>query len=130
MIRMALVVGIMLVTTGCATHHQANMAAGGVTGGIIGHAIGGSHGAVVGAAIGTAIGGSVPAAPYPPAYGYHGPVLPPYYRHYSPVYPDYRPCTQWHYQEREQCYRGAEARARDEQARRNREAYNAGRYGR
>jgi hypothetical protein len=42
---------------------------------------------------------------------------------------DYSVCNQWNYQERESCFRGVEARARQEQARRNQEAYRQG-YGR
>jgi hypothetical protein len=45
------------------------------------------------------------------------------------VSPDYSVCNQWYYQEREACFRGAEARAQQEQHRRNQEAYRQG-YGR
>jgi len=40
--------------------------------------------------------------------------------------PDYSMCNQWYHQEREACFRGAEARASQEQNRRNQEAYRQG----
>lgn len=50
------------------------------------------------------------------------------YQHQSKgLYPDYSVCQDiWNYQARESCYRGAEARARREQARLNQEAYRRG----
>lgn len=45
------------------------------------------------------------------------------------VVPDYSVCQQWYYNEREACFRGVEARSRQDQARREQEAYRQG-YGR
>lgn len=109
-----------LALTGCATHQQSNQALGAVLGGAVGHhAIGGSAGTAIGAMIGSTIGGNQPTtqSPFPGVYG-------------GQVYPDYSVCNQfWHWQERQACYRGAETRARQEQNRRNNEAYRQG-YGR
>jgi hypothetical protein len=44
--------------------------------------------------------------------------------------PDYSVCNQWSWQEREACFRGAENRARQEQARRVQKAYQQGYSGR
>lgn len=118
-LRKLCIVAIALAMSGCATHQQANSTIGGITGAVLGEAVAGRAGAVAGALIGSSIGANQPTQSH---------------RHidngYGSVYPDYSPCSQWRYQEREHCYRGAESRAREQQARRNREAYNAGRQGR
>jgi hypothetical protein len=48
----------------------------------------------------------------------------------SSTRPDYSVCSQWSWQEREACFRGAESRARQEQARRVQQAYQQGYSGR
>ena len=46
---------------------------------------------------------------------------------YVTIHPDYRPCQPiWNYEARQNCYRGAEARARQEQSRLNNQAYQQG----
>lgn len=124
MLKSISVIAVALVLTGCATHQQANTAVGAVTGAVVGRAVAGHGGAVAGAIVGSIIGSEQPTRQYhapPPVV-----VVPRYER----VYPDYSMCNQWYYQERQACFRGAEARARQEQNIRNREAYNTGRYGR
>lgn len=43
--------------------------------------------------------------------------------------PNYSVCSQWNWQEREACFKGAENRARQEQSRRVQQAYRQGYYG-
>jgi len=110
---------VLILLSGCATHQQANTAVGAGVGAVIGNAMGGQGAAAAGALIGSMIGSQQPTSPMQSGdrvYNYH-----------SIVYPDYAPCSQfWHYQERQACYRGAENRARQEQQRRNQEAYRHG----
>jgi hypothetical protein len=109
---------VLLALSGCATHQQANTAVGAGAGAIIGNAIGGRSGAAVGAIMGAAVGSNQPTQPHVIV---ERQVVRP-----SIIRPDYSMCNQWHYQERESCYRGAEARAQQEQYRRNQEAYRQG----
>ena len=89
---------VLLALTGCA-HHQ-NWVAPAVVGVAVGHAIATSN--------------------QPRVYTEQVIVRP------ARVIPDYSVCNQWYYQERESCFRGAEARANQEQNRRNQEAYRQG----
>jgi uncharacterized protein YcfJ len=109
---------VLLALTGCATHQQANTAVGAGTGAIIGNAIGGRSGAAVGAIMGAAIGSNQPTQSRV--------IVERQVVHPTIIRPDYSMCTQWNHYERESCYRGAEARARMEQNRRNQEAYQQG----
>lgn len=139
MFKKLLIVGMVVAVSGCATHQQANTAAGAGIGAVLGYAIGGNSGAVVGSALGAAVGITQPTQPtqviiQQPTQAH------PQGRVYTEtqvvrpapasVYPDYSVCNQWRYSERENCFRGAEARARQEQARRDREAYQRGYQGR
>lgn len=89
---------VLLALTGC-SHHQ-NWVAPAVVGVTVGHAIASSNQSRV--------------------YTEQIVVRP------ARVVPDYSVCNQWYYQEREACFRGAEARAQHEQNRRNQEAYRTG----
>lgn len=121
MLKRVFIIGVVVALTGCATHQQANTAVGAGMGAVFGHAVGGRGGATVGAVVGSMIGSQQPTHQSQPVYVHPAPVT---------VYPDYAPCAHfWHYQERQACYRGAENRARQEQNRRNHDAYRHG-YGR
>jgi len=109
---------VLLALTGCATHQQANTAVGAGTGAIIGNAIGGRTGAAFGAIVGASVGSNQPTQPH--VIVERQVVRPVVIR------PDYSMCNQWYHQERESCFRGAEARANQEQNRRNQEAYRQG----
>jgi len=109
---------VLLALTGCATHQQSNEMAGAVIGGVIGRQIGGTGGAILGAGMGAAIGGQQPTQS---RVIVERQIVRP-----VRVVPDYSMCNQWYYQEREACFRGAEARASQEQNRRNQEAYRQG----
>jgi uncharacterized protein YcfJ len=109
---------VLIVLSGCATHQQANTAVGAGTGAIIGNAIGGRSGAAVGAVMGAAIGSQQPTQ--------RNVIVERQVIRSTTVQPNYSMCNQWNYYERESCYRGAEARARMEQNRRNQEAYQQG----
>lgn len=111
---------VLIALSGCATHQQSNQAVGAVIGGTIGHHIGGTGGAILGASVGTIIGGQQPTQHGQTVYVERQLIRP------SRVMPDYSVCNQWYYQERESCFRGAEARAQQEQNRRNQEAYRQG----
>ena len=109
---------VLLALTGCATHQQSNEMAGAVIGGVIGKQIGGTGGAILGAGMGAAIGGQQSTQS---RVIIERQVIRP-----VRVVPDYSMCNQWYHQEREACFRGAEARASQEQNRRNQEAYRQG----
>ena len=110
---------VLIALSGCASHQQANTAVGAGTGAIIGNAIGGRSGAAVGAIMGAAIGGNQPSQ--------SSVIVERQIVHPVSTQPDYGPCQPiWNYHERQSCYRGAEARARMEQNRRNQEAYRQG----
>lgn len=140
MFKKLLLVGMIATLTGCATHYQSNQAAGALAGAIVGNAI--SHGSgiraaatLMGAAVGASLGAQQPVQPYMyPAPGVV--VLPghptypyPYPYGYATIRPDYSVCDHWTHQERDACRRGADVRARAEQNRLNREAYNRGFHG-
>ena len=114
------IIGVMLLLalTGCATHQQSNEAVGAVIGGTIGHRLGGTGGAILGAGMGAAIGNQQPTQ--------RNVIVEQQVVHPNIIRPDYSMCNQWNHYERESCYRGAEARARLEQNRRNQEAYQQG----
>lgn len=120
MLKRILAVVALVTLTGCATHQQSNQGLGAVIGGAIGHnTIGGAGGTAVGAMIGAAIGGNQPTQ-HSQHYPGHSPQL----------YPNYSDCAAfWNWQERQACQRGVDARLREEQNRRNAEAYRRG-YGR
>ena len=94
---------VLIALSGCG-HHQ-HWVGPAVAGAVVGHAIATSN------------------QPQPRVYTERIVVRP------QTVHPDYSVCNQWYYQEREACFRGAEARAHQEQNRRNQEAYRQG-YGR
>lgn len=72
------------------------------------------------AVIGVAVGHTIATSNQPRVYTEQVIVRP-------TTQPDYGPCQPiWNYYERQSCYRGAEARARMEQNRRNQEAYQQG----
>ena len=75
------------------------------------------------AVVGVAVGHAIATSNQPKVYTERVIVQP------ARVVVDYSVYNQWNYQERESCFRGVEARARQEQARRNQEAYRQG-YGR
>ena len=120
MLKKLIGISLVLALTGCATHQQANTAVGAGTGAIIGNAIGGRGGAAVGALIGASIGEQQPTHRGQNVYVERQIVHP------AVVRPDYSVCNQWHYQERQSCFRGAEVKAQQEQNRRNQEAYRQG----
>jgi hypothetical protein len=109
---------VLVALSGCATHQQANTAVGAGTGAIIGNALGGRGGAAVGALMGASIGSQQPTQ--------RNIIVERQIVHPAAVRPDYSVCNQWSYQEREACFRGADARAQQEQNRRNQEAYRQG----
>ena len=121
MLKRIFAIGMLVALTGCATHQQANTAVGAGVGAVIGNAVGGRGAGAVGAVVGSMIGSQHSIHQPQPVYVYPAPVT---------VYPDYTPCAHfWNYQERQACYRGADARARQEQNRRNNDAFRYG-YGR
>ena len=109
---------VLVALSGCATHQQSNEMAGAMIGGVIGKQIGGTGGAILGAGMGAAIGGQQPTQ--------RNVIVERQIIRPARAVPDYSVCNQWYYQERESCFRGAEARANQEQARRNQEAYRQG----
>lgn len=109
---------VLVALSGCATHQQSNEMAGAMIGGVIGRQIGGTGGAILGAGMGATIGGQQPTQSQ---VIIERQVIRP-----ARVVPDYSMCNQWYHQEREACFRGAEARAQQEQNRRNQEAYRQG----
>ena len=109
---------VLVALSGCATHQQSNEAVGAIIGGTIGNRIGGTGGAILGAGMGAAIGGQQPTQ--------RNVIVERQIVRPATIHPDYSMCTQWNHYERESCYRGAEARARMEQSRRNQEAYQQG----
>lgn len=94
-----LVLGVVVLCSGCFYHPGANALIGGATGAIIGGAVAGEEGAIVGGAIGGALGwNSTPYYYYPRGYynrEYYYSPSPRYYyspppRYYYPSYPRYR----------------------------------------
>lgn len=101
MLKKIAVISFITLSLSACGHHQ-NWAGPAVVGGVVGYSMGSSRPIVVQEQV----------------------IVQPSIR------PDYSVCNQWSWQEREACFRGAENRARQEQARRIQQAYHQGYSGR